>query len=54
MRVLSQRHRRDQGWDLLVLVTDLPRRAGMKPVVAGIDVEHSVAMSSPNREIAGH
>lgn len=46
MRTLSQRHRQDRGWDLLVLVTDLPRRAGTKPVVAGIDVEHGVAMIS--------
>ncbi|HET9142957.1 hypothetical protein [Actinophytocola sp.] len=46
MRTLSQRHRQDRGWDLLVLVTDLPRRAGTKPIVAGIDVEHGVAMIS--------
>jgi hypothetical protein len=46
MRALSRRHRQDPGWDLLVLVTDLPRRAGTKPVVAGIDVEHGVAMIS--------
>ena len=46
MRTLSQRHRQDRGWDLLVLVTDLPRRAGTKPVVAGVDVEHGVAMIS--------
>ncbi|HEU5474019.1 MAG TPA: hypothetical protein VFV67_25520 [Actinophytocola sp.] len=46
MRTLSQRHRRDRDWDLLVLVTDLPRRAGTKPIVAGIDIEHGVAMIS--------
>ncbi|MET7995896.1 hypothetical protein ABZU76_33890 [Amycolatopsis sp. NPDC005232] len=46
MRTLSQRHRQDRGWDLLVLLTDLPRRAGTKPVVAGVDVEHRVAMIS--------
>jgi hypothetical protein len=46
MRTLSQRHRQDRGWDLLVLVTDLPRRAGTKPVVAGVDAEHGVAMIS--------
>ncbi|MEU4674603.1 hypothetical protein AB0F91_43270 [Amycolatopsis sp. NPDC023774] len=46
MRTLSQRHRQDRGWDLLVLVTDLPRRAGTDPVVAGVDVEHGVAMIS--------
>ncbi|GAA3892755.1 hypothetical protein GCM10022243_67140 [Saccharothrix violaceirubra] len=45
-RMLSEQRRRDRGWDLLVLVTDLPRRAGTKPVVAGIDVEHGVAMIS--------
>ena len=46
MRTLSERHRRDRGWDLLVLVTDLPRRAETKPIVAGVDVEHGVAMIS--------
>ncbi|MFG1643310.1 hypothetical protein ACGFMK_23700 [Amycolatopsis sp. NPDC049252] len=46
MRTLSERHRPDRGWDVLVLVTDLPRRAGTKPVVAGVDVEHGVAMIS--------
>ncbi|MEV6648785.1 hypothetical protein [Amycolatopsis sp. NPDC051371] len=46
MRTLAQQHRQDRGWDLLVLVTDLPRRAGTKPIVAGVDVEHGVAMIS--------
>ncbi|MGW4398938.1 hypothetical protein ACWEHA_26950 [Amycolatopsis nivea] len=46
MRTLSRRHRQDRGWDLLVLVTDLPRRAGTDPVVAGVDAEHGVAMIS--------
>lgn len=46
MRALSRQRRRDRGWDLLVLVTDLPRRAGTEPVVAGVDVEHGVAMIS--------
>jgi hypothetical protein len=46
MRGLSQRYRQERGWDLLVLITDLPRRAGSRPVVAGIDVEHGVAMIS--------
>lgn len=46
MRRLSQQHREDRNWDLLVLVTDLPRRAGTKPVAAGVDVEHGVAMIS--------
>ncbi|MEV0074187.1 MULTISPECIES: hypothetical protein [unclassified Amycolatopsis] len=46
MRTLSQRQRQDRGWDLVVLVTDLLRRAGTKPVVAGVDVEHAVAMIS--------
>ncbi|WP_228122248.1 hypothetical protein [Saccharothrix syringae] len=46
MRALSRQRRRDRGWDLLVLVTDLPRRAGGEPVVAGVDVEHGVAVIS--------
>ncbi|GLZ40577.1 hypothetical protein [Actinokineospora sp. NBRC 105648] len=46
MRSLSQQYRQDRGWDLLVLITDLPRRTGARPVVAGIDVEHGVAMIS--------
>ncbi|PPK66261.1 hypothetical protein V5P93_003978 [Actinokineospora auranticolor] len=46
MRALSERYRQDRGWDLLVLVTDLPHRAGTSPVVAGVDVEHGVAVIS--------
>ncbi|GAB3746913.1 hypothetical protein GCM10027598_85240 [Amycolatopsis oliviviridis] len=46
MRTLSEQHRQGRGWDLLVLVTDLPRRAGTKPIVAGVDAEHGVAMIS--------
>ncbi|OLR94742.1 hypothetical protein [Actinokineospora bangkokensis] len=46
MRELSRRHRRDRGWDLLVLVTDLPRRSGTSPVAAGVDVDHGVAVIS--------
>ncbi|RJQ66989.1 hypothetical protein D5S17_35000 [Pseudonocardiaceae bacterium YIM PH 21723] len=46
MRTLSEQHRRHRGWDLLVLVTDLPQRAGTRPVVAGVDVEEGVALIS--------
>ncbi|MBN6039905.1 hypothetical protein JYK18_33930 [Amycolatopsis sp. 195334CR] len=46
MRTLSAQHRRRRGWDLLILITDLPRRSGTKPIVAGVDVEHGVAMIS--------
>ncbi len=46
MRTLSKRHQQNHDWDLLVLITDLPRRAGTKPVVARVDVEHGVAMIS--------
>ncbi|PPK64973.1 hypothetical protein V5P93_004283 [Actinokineospora auranticolor] len=46
MRALADRHREHRGWDLLVLVTDLPRRAGTAPVAAGVDVEHGVALIS--------
>ncbi|OLF16044.1 hypothetical protein [Actinophytocola xanthii] len=46
MRMLSQQHRQDRGWDLLVLVTDLPRRAGTNPVATSVDVDNGVAMIS--------
>ncbi|HEX6340652.1 hypothetical protein [Umezawaea sp.] len=46
MRALSRQRRQDRGWDLLVLVTDLPRRAGTRPVAASVDVDHGVAMIS--------
>lgn len=46
MRTLSQQQRQDRGWDLLVLVTDLPRRAGTSPVATSVDVDHGVAMIS--------
>jgi hypothetical protein len=44
MRALSERHRQDRGWDLLVVVTDLPRRSGARPITAGVDVEHGTAI----------
>lgn len=35
-----------RGWDLLVFVTDLPRRLGVRPVVADMSVKHGVALAS--------
>ena len=36
----------DEDWDVGVFVTDLPRRAGLRPVAAEIDNEHRLALVS--------
>lgn len=35
-----------EGWDMLLCVSDLPRRVGTTPVVADISTAHSVALAS--------
>ena len=39
-----RRHR--QGWDVVVYLTDLPRRSGTQPVVADLSITHAVALIS--------
>ena len=36
----------DQDWDVGVFVTDLPRRAGLRPVAAEVDNKHRLALVS--------
>lgn len=36
----------EQGWDLMVCLTDLPRRDGERPIVADVSTAHGVAMTS--------
>ncbi|SFQ24548.1 hypothetical protein SAMN05421810_105332 [Amycolatopsis arida] len=35
-----------RGWDLMVCLTDLPRRIGTRPVIADLDRRHGVALIS--------
>lgn len=35
-----------EGWDLVVCLTDLPRRDATRPVVADVDTEHGVGLAS--------
>ncbi|VVJ21991.1 Uncharacterised protein [Amycolatopsis camponoti] len=43
---LAQERRAEHEWDLLVLITDLPRRAGTVPIASDYNVDHGVAMVS--------
>jgi hypothetical protein len=43
---LAAVRRRRQGWDVVVYLTDLPRRTGTQPVVADLSITHAVALIS--------
>jgi hypothetical protein len=43
---LAEQQRDSSGWDLAVLLTDLPRRAGTEPIVSDYSTEHGVALLS--------
>jgi hypothetical protein len=43
---LAAIRRRRQGWDVLVYLTDLPRRSGTQPVMADFSMTHAVALIS--------
>jgi hypothetical protein len=43
---LAEQQRESSGWDLAVLLTDLPRRAGTQPIVSDYSAEHGVALLS--------
>ena len=43
---LAAIRRRRQGWDVVVYLTDLPRRSGTQPVVADLSITHAVALIS--------
>ncbi|MEV5301420.1 hypothetical protein [Amycolatopsis methanolica] len=46
MLALAEEHRAEHEWDLVVLITDLPRRAGTVPIASDYNVAHGVAMVS--------
>jgi uncharacterized protein YggT (Ycf19 family) len=43
---LAAIRRRRQGWDVVVYLTDLPRRSGTQPVVADLSITHAAALIS--------
>ena len=43
---LADIRRRRQGWDVVVYLTDLPRRSGTQPVVADLSTTHAAALIS--------
>lgn len=43
---LAERLRDRYGWDILLLVTDLPRRVGRDPILADVNLEHRVVLAS--------
>jgi hypothetical protein len=43
---LAEQQRDSSGWDLAVLLTDLPRRAGTQPIVSDYSAEHGVGLLS--------
>jgi hypothetical protein len=47
-RLLALAHdrRAREGWDLAVCLTDLPRRSGLRPIVAEADLTNGVALAS--------
>lgn len=42
----ARERKKDEGWDLVVCVTDLPRHDGRRPVVADVDVDGGIALVS--------
>ncbi|WP_290055615.1 hypothetical protein [Amycolatopsis solani] len=46
MLALAKERRAENGWDLLVLITDLPRRSGTVPLASDYNADHGVAMVS--------
>jgi hypothetical protein len=43
---LAAQRRAREGWDLVVCLTDLPRRSGLRPIVAEASVSDGVALAS--------
>ncbi|PRX48732.1 hypothetical protein B0I33_104550 [Prauserella shujinwangii] len=42
----ARAHRPAHGWDVLVCITDLPRRLGTQPVIGELNAEESVVLAS--------
>lgn len=43
---IADEYRARHGWDLVVLITDLPRRVGTQPIVGDFSTIHHVALAS--------
>jgi hypothetical protein len=43
---VAQQRRAEEGWDLVVCLTDLPRRSGQRPILAEAGVSERVALAS--------
>jgi hypothetical protein len=43
---VARESRQREGWDLVVCLTDLPRRSGLRPIVAEASVSDGVALAS--------
>ncbi|MCL2582171.1 MAG: hypothetical protein FWE35_06920 [Streptosporangiales bacterium] len=43
---IADQYRTRHGWDMVVLVTDLPRRVGVRPIVGDFSTAHRAALAS--------
>lgn len=43
---LADEYREREGWDVVMFLTDLPRRSGTEPVVADVSIRHAAALIS--------
>lgn len=43
---IAERNKAKYGWDVVVLITDLPRRAGTRPIMSDLSTTHGVALLS--------
>jgi hypothetical protein len=46
MRDIAERNKAEYGWDVVVLITDLPRRTGTRPILSDLSTTHGVALLS--------
>jgi hypothetical protein len=46
LKDIAKRRRRDNGWDFVVCLTDIPLRSGRRPVTAHASAHHRVALIS--------
>ncbi|RCW43534.1 hypothetical protein DFQ14_1069 [Halopolyspora algeriensis] len=43
---MARRKMPDEGWDLMICLTDLPRRNGIRPIIADVSSVHGAALAS--------
>jgi hypothetical protein len=43
---VARARKNDEGWDLVICITDLPRHDGKRPVIADVDVDDGMALAS--------